>query len=84
MSRGCELDGADLPAGLQKLAATLLAPQKSAAGANSQARDLQCFTFHIKDGKENTTVEFDDITLPEKLQPLVKHLMKGSKPIPLT
>ena len=84
MSRGCELDGADLPAGLQKLAATLLAPQKAALAPSPQARDLQCFTFHIKDGKAKSTVEFDDLTLPDDLQPLVKHLMKASKPIPLT
>ncbi|BAY09923.1 protealysin inhibitor emfourin [Calothrix sp. NIES-2098] len=84
--RGCELDTDSLPAdeaaklkSLVEQSGILHAQSKS----TPQARDLLNYKITIETNEGAPTVSFDDLSLPENAQPLLKYLQGCAKPMPL-
>jgi hypothetical protein len=84
--RGCELDTDSLsPAEATKLQS--LVEQSGILQAQSKhaphARDLLNYNITVETSEGAPTVSFDDLSLPENVQPLLEYLQSCAKPLPL-
>lgn len=85
LRRGCELNtdslSPDEAAQLQSLveqSGILEAESKHAP----HARDLFYYNITVETSQGQHTVSFDDLSLPQNAQPLVKYLQSCAKPLP--
>ncbi|QSJ16309.1 hypothetical protein JYQ62_31970 [Nostoc sp. UHCC 0702] len=85
LRRGCELNTDSLTpdeaAKLQSLVelSGILEAQSSHA---PNARDLFNYNITVETSQGQRTVSFDDLSLPENAQPLLKYLQSCAKPLP--
>lgn len=76
-----EVDTTDLPANLQKVVDAVLANPKSYASRsmNTNLRDSYQYRLELKKGRKKVSLTFDDLSLPEDVQPLIEYLQKRTK-----
>ena len=78
-----EINTTDLPADLQKVVDAVLADSKlyKSRSATVTLRDGYQYRLDLQQGRKKVSLSFDDLTLPEDVQPLIHYLQKRtSKP----
>lgn len=81
--KGCEIDTSDLsPEKAQELEQLVKASAIPASGEflSDSSRDLNQYEISIEDGDSNTSVIFDDESVPQSAKPLIGYLKKYAKP----
>ncbi|MFD2936592.1 protealysin inhibitor emfourin [Spirosoma flavum] len=73
-----EVESSDLPADLQKLAGTVLANPESytSRSATRDMRDGYQYRLDLQEGSKNVSLAFDDLNIPDDVQPLIYFLQK--------
>lgn len=82
--RGCELDASSLTGDAAESFAFLRNLLKTSDGTireNSAGKDVTVYQIEIITGDRSDVISFDDMTMPEKLYPLVQILIESSKPL---
>ena len=73
-----EATTADLPTDLQQVASAVLAePEHYKSGsANPSLRDGYQYRLDLQEGRKKVSLTFDDLSLPDDIQPLIHFLQK--------
>lgn len=73
-----EVETTDLPAELQEVVDAVLANPKSYASRsmNSNLRDGYQYRLDVQKGRKKVSLTFDDLNLPDDVQPLIQFLQK--------
>ena len=73
-----EINTTDLPADLQKVVDAVLANPKSykSKSANTTLRDGYQYRLNVQQGRKKVSLTFDDLSLPDDVQPLIQYLQK--------
>lgn len=73
-----EVDTTDLPSDLQKVVnAVLASPESYASGSeNPNLRDGYQYRLDLKEGRKKVSLTFDDLSLPDDVQPLIHFLQQ--------
>lgn len=73
-----EIETTDLPANLQKVIDAVLANPKSYASKamNTNLRDGYQYRLDLQKGRKKISLTFDDLSLPDDVQPLIQFLQK--------
>ena len=86
MRRGCELDTNSLPADQAAKLQSLVEQSgilEAKSGHAPHARDLFNYDITVETTQGDRTVSFDDLSLPEGVEPLLEYLQSCAKPLPL-
>ena len=78
-----EILTSDLPADLQKVVDAVLANPKlyKSRSASTTLRDGYQYRIDLQQGRQKVSLTFDDLNLPDDVQPLIQYLQKRtSKP----
>jgi len=82
---GCELDTSTMPAGeADALRGLVQQSEVERAGSivQSRGRDVEVYEIVIRSGDREHRVRFDEMTLPEGLEPLIDFLRVRARPAP--
>lgn len=73
-----EVDTIDLPANLQAVVETVLAnPDSYGSGlVNTNLRDCYQYRIDVREGRKKVSLTFDDLSLPDDVQPLIHFLQE--------
>lgn len=73
-----KIETADLPANLQKVVDAVLAKPRSYASkaTNTNLRDGYQYRLDLQKGRKKVSLTFDDLSLPDDIQPLIQYLQK--------
>jgi len=85
--RGCELDTDDLSADEARTLQSLVEQSNLEGikgGQTPGARDLMTYEITVETGEGVHHVSFDDMSMPESVEPLLEFLESRAKPQPLT
>jgi hypothetical protein len=86
LRRGCELDTNSLPADQAAKLQSLVEQSgilEAKSGHAPHARDLFNYDITVETTQGDRTVSFDDLSLPEGVEPLLEYLQSCAKPLPL-
>jgi hypothetical protein len=81
--RGCELNTDDLPAAEAKELQSLVKQSRLKnvkGGPTPGARDLMVYEIIVETGDEVQRVSFDELSVPERVEPLIDFLQGRAKP----
>ena len=84
LRRGCELDTDSLPADEAATLQSLVEQSgilQAKSGRTPTARDLFNYDITIETSQGSHHVSFDDMTMPESVDPLLEYLQDRAKPV---
>ena len=73
-----EMNTTNLPADLQKVVDTVLANPTyyQSRSASTTLRDGYQYRLNLQQGRKKVSLSFDDLSLPDDVQPLIQYLQK--------